>query len=99
MAGNKRKGKVVAESKKKKTRQEKEWEHVLAFLDTQGQPQLGIQIGESAQRQGSSPRVSSSSHSSSYDAQARVSRLSRQRQLLHLPGLDLGLVVDTHSHS
>jgi hypothetical protein len=50
MAGGKTKGKAAAEPKKKKTRQEKEWEHVLAVPDTQGQPQRGIRIGESAQR-------------------------------------------------
>jgi hypothetical protein len=40
MAGDKRKGKAVAEpkKKKKKTRQQKEWERVLAVPDTQGQP-------------------------------------------------------------
>jgi hypothetical protein len=48
---------------------------------------------------GSSPRVSSSSHNSSYDAQAGVSRLSRLRHLPHLHGLVLGLVEDTHSHN
>jgi hypothetical protein len=37
MAGDKRKGKVEAEPKKKKTRQE-EWECVLAVPDTHGQP-------------------------------------------------------------
>jgi hypothetical protein len=47
MAGDKRKGKVAAEPKKKKTRQE-EWERVLSMPDTQGQPQRGIRIGESA---------------------------------------------------
>jgi hypothetical protein len=99
MAGDKRKGKVVAEPKKKKTHQEKEWERVLAITNNQGQPQRGIQIGECAQRQGSSPWVSSNSHSSSNDAQVRVSRLSRQRNLLHLLGLVLGLVEDTHNHS
>jgi hypothetical protein len=36
MVGNKRKGKAVAESKKKKTRQQKEWDRVLSVLDTQG---------------------------------------------------------------
>jgi hypothetical protein len=49
-AGDKRKGKAVAEPKKKKTRQEKEWERVLSVADTQGQPQRGIKIGESPQR-------------------------------------------------
>jgi hypothetical protein len=48
---------------------------------------------------GRSPRVSSSSHNSSYDVQARVSKQSRQRHLLHLPGPVLRLVEDTHSHS
>jgi hypothetical protein len=39
MADDKRKGKAVAElKKKKKTRQQKEWERVLAVPDTQGQP-------------------------------------------------------------
>jgi hypothetical protein len=38
MAGDKRKGKAVAEPKKKKTGQQKEWERVLAVPDTQGQP-------------------------------------------------------------
>jgi hypothetical protein len=52
MVGDKRKGKAVAEPKKKKTRQEKEWDHVLLVLDTQGQSRRGIRIGESAQSQG-----------------------------------------------
>jgi hypothetical protein len=56
MAGDKRKGNATAELKKKKTRQEKEWEHVLAISDTQGQPQWGIHIGEGAQRQGEQPQ-------------------------------------------
>jgi hypothetical protein len=38
MASDKRKGKAVAEPKKKKTRQQKEWERVLEVPDTQGQP-------------------------------------------------------------
>jgi hypothetical protein len=37
IAGNKRKGKAVAEPKKK-TRQEKEWDRVLSVPDTKGQP-------------------------------------------------------------
>jgi hypothetical protein len=36
MAGDKRKGKEVAEPKNKKTRQQKEWERVLVVPDTQG---------------------------------------------------------------
>jgi hypothetical protein len=56
MAGDKRKGKAVAEPKKKKTRQEKEWDRVLSVPDTQGQPQRGIRIGESAQSQGEQPQ-------------------------------------------
>jgi hypothetical protein len=51
---------------------------------------------------GSSPRVSNSSSlssSSSYDGQVGISRQSRQSHLLHLPGLALGLVEDTPSHS
>jgi hypothetical protein len=55
MAGDKRKGKAAAEPKKK-TRQEKEWDLVLSVADTQGQPQRGIRIGESAQRLGEQPR-------------------------------------------
>jgi hypothetical protein len=56
MAGDKRKGKAVAEPKKKKTRQEKEWDRVLLVPDTQGQPQRGIRIVESAQSQGEQPQ-------------------------------------------
>jgi hypothetical protein len=47
MASDKRKGKAVAEPKKK-TQQEKKWDQVILVPDTQGQPQRGIQIGESA---------------------------------------------------
>jgi hypothetical protein len=36
MAGDKRKGKAAAEPKKKKTRQEKEWDCVLLVPNTQG---------------------------------------------------------------
>jgi hypothetical protein len=50
MAGDNRKGKVVTEPKKKKTRQEKEWDRILQVPYTQGQPLRGIRIGESAQR-------------------------------------------------
>jgi hypothetical protein len=64
MAGDKRKGKAVAEPKKKKTRQEKEWDRVLTVPDTQGQPQRGIWISEGTQSQGEQPRVSSSRQSS-----------------------------------
>jgi hypothetical protein len=56
MAGDKRKGKAVAEPKKKKTRQQNEWDHVLSVPNTQGQPQRGIWIGESAQDQGEQPQ-------------------------------------------
>jgi hypothetical protein len=52
MAGDKRKGKAVAELKRKKTRQQKEWERVLAVPDTQGQPHRGIWISEGTQGQG-----------------------------------------------
>jgi hypothetical protein len=55
MAGDKRKGKAVAEPKKK-TRQEKEWDRVLSVPDTQGQSQWGIRIGERAQSQGEKPQ-------------------------------------------
>jgi hypothetical protein len=55
MAGDKKKGKVVAELKQKKTCPEKEWDCVLLVLDTQGQPQRGLRIGESAQSQGKQP--------------------------------------------
>jgi hypothetical protein len=55
MAGDKRKGKAVAEPKKK-TRQQKEWERVLVVPDTQGQPQRGIRISEGIQGQGEQPQ-------------------------------------------
>jgi hypothetical protein len=55
MACDKRKGKAVS-TPNKKTRQEKEWDCVLSVLDTQGQPQRGIRIGESAQSQGEQPQ-------------------------------------------
>jgi hypothetical protein len=38
MAGDKRKGKAVVEPKKKKRRQQKEWDRVLIVPDTQGHP-------------------------------------------------------------
>jgi hypothetical protein len=56
MAGDKRKGKAVAEPKKKKSKQQKEWERVLAVPDTQGQPQRGIRISEGTQSQGEQPQ-------------------------------------------
>jgi hypothetical protein len=52
MAGDKWKGKAVAEQKKKKSKQQKEWERVLAVPDTQGQPQRGVWISEGTQSQG-----------------------------------------------
>jgi hypothetical protein len=52
MAGDKWKGKAVAEQKKKKSKQQKEWERVLAVPDTQGQPQRGVRISEGTQSQG-----------------------------------------------
>jgi hypothetical protein len=52
MEGDKRKGKAVAESKKKKTRQQKEWERVLVVPDTQERPQRGIRISEGTRSQG-----------------------------------------------
>jgi hypothetical protein len=55
MAGDKRKGKVIAEQKKK-SRQQKEWERVLEVPDTQGQPQRGIRISEGTQSQGEQPQ-------------------------------------------
>jgi hypothetical protein len=54
MAGDKRKGKAVAEQKKK-SRQQKEWDRVLAVPDTQGHPQRGIRISEGTQSQGAAP--------------------------------------------
>jgi hypothetical protein len=54
MAVDKRKGKVVAEPKK--SRQQKEWDIVLAVPDTQGQPQRGIRISEGTQSQGEQPQ-------------------------------------------
>jgi hypothetical protein len=55
MPGDKRKGKALAEPKKKKTRHQKEWERMLAVPDTQGQPQRGIRISEGTQGQGEQP--------------------------------------------
>jgi hypothetical protein len=55
MAGDKRKGKVVAEPKNKKSMQE-EWDRVLTVPDTQGQPQRGIRISEGTQSQGEQPQ-------------------------------------------
>jgi DNA primase len=56
MAGDKRKGKAVAEPKKKKTKQQKEWERVLAVPYTQGQHQRGIRISEDTRSQGKQPQ-------------------------------------------
>jgi hypothetical protein len=56
MVGDKRKDKAVAQPKKKKSRQQKKWDRVLAVPDTQGQPQRGIRIGESAQSQVEQPQ-------------------------------------------
>jgi hypothetical protein len=55
MAGDKRKGKAVAEQKKKKSKQQ-EWERMLAVPDTQGQPQRGIRILKGTQTQGEQPQ-------------------------------------------
>jgi hypothetical protein len=55
MAGDKQKGKAVAELKKKTT-QQKEWERVLTVPDTQGQPQRGIRILEGTRCQGEQPQ-------------------------------------------
>jgi hypothetical protein len=91
MAGDKRKGKAIAEQKKK-SRQQKEWERVLAVSDTQGQPQRGIRIQRAHRVRGSSPRVGSSSSSqrsihgssSSHVGQAEGTRpQSRQSHLPH----------------
>jgi hypothetical protein len=56
MADDKRKSKVVAEPKKNKTRQEKEWDKVLVVPDTQSQPQRGIRISEGTQSRGEQPK-------------------------------------------
>jgi hypothetical protein len=56
IAVNKRKGKAVTEPKKKKTRQQKEWERVLAVPDTQGRPQRGIRISEGTRSHGEQPQ-------------------------------------------
>jgi hypothetical protein len=56
MAGDKRKGKVVAAPKKKKSKQQKKWDRVLAVPNTQGQPQRGIKISEGTQSQGEQPQ-------------------------------------------
>jgi hypothetical protein len=72
MAGDKRKGKAVVEPKKKKTRQQKEWERVLAVPDTQGQPQRGIRISEGTQSQGEQPQ--------SEQQQQQAEQQTRQQQ-------------------
>jgi hypothetical protein len=103
MAGDKRKGKAVAESKKKKTRQESGT--VYFQCQTHRVSHRGVYGLERVHRvRGSSPRVSSSSRlsssNSSYVAQAEVSsQQSRQSHLPHWPGPDLGLVEDTLSRS
>jgi hypothetical protein len=74
MAGDKRKGKAVAEPKKKKTRQQKEWERVLAVPDTQGQPQRGIRISEGTQSQGEQP------HGEQQQQQAEQQTQQQQQQ-------------------
>jgi hypothetical protein len=51
MAGDKRKGKAIAEPKNMMTHQE-EWDRVLSVPDTQGQSQRGIRIREREQSQG-----------------------------------------------
>jgi hypothetical protein len=70
MAGDKRKGKAVAEPKKKKTRQEKEWDRVLAVPDTQGQPQRGIRISEGTQSGGAAPESAAAGARAAYTAAA-----------------------------
>jgi hypothetical protein len=104
MAGDKRKGKLVAAPKKKKSKQQKEWDRVLAVPDTQGQPQRGIKISEGTQSQGEQPRVSRQSSrlssSSNHDGQAEgTSQQSRQSHLPHWPGPDLGHGEVTPSRS
>jgi hypothetical protein len=78
MAGDKRKGKAVAEPKKKKTQQQKEWDRLLSVPDTQGQPQRGIRIEESDRVRGSSPRVSSSRFRSSSSTSLRQRSAARR---------------------
>jgi hypothetical protein len=56
MAGDKQNGKAVAEQKKKKSKQQKEWERVLAVPDTQEQPQRGIWISKGTQSQVEQPQ-------------------------------------------
>jgi hypothetical protein len=47
MTGDKKgKGKAVEKPKRKRTREQREWDHTLAVPDTQGQPQRSIRIHE-----------------------------------------------------
>jgi hypothetical protein len=80
MAGDKRKGKAVAEQKKKKKkrRQQKEWERVLAVPDTLGQPQRGIRISEGTQSQGE--------HLQSEQQQQQPEQQTRQQQQPRMSG-------------
>jgi hypothetical protein len=78
MVGDKRKGKAVAEPKKKKTRQQKEWERVLAVPDTQGQPQRGIRISEGTQGQGEQPQEQQPEQQTQHQQQPRHSGRGHQ---------------------
>jgi hypothetical protein len=85
MAGDKRKGKAVAEpKKKKKTRQQKEWERVLAVPDTQGQPQRGIRILEGTPSQGEQPQSEQQQAGRAVDTAAAAATSVRQRPPDHI---------------
>jgi hypothetical protein len=78
MAGDKRKGKVVVEPKKKKGKQEKEWGRVLAVPDTQGQPQRGIWISEGTRSQGEQPQSEQTKQQTQQQQQPRRSSRGHQ---------------------
>jgi hypothetical protein len=79
MAGDKRKGKAVAEPKKK-TRQQKEWERVLAVPDTQGQPQRGIRISEGTRSQGEQPQGEQQQQQQQAEQQTQQQQQQQQQQ-------------------
>jgi hypothetical protein len=78
MTGDKRKGKAVAEPKKKKSRQQKKWDRVLAVSDTQGQPQRGIRISEGTQSQGEQPQSEQQTEKQTQQQQPRRSGRGHQ---------------------
>jgi hypothetical protein len=78
MTSDKRKGKAVAEPRKKMTRQQKEWERVLAVPDIHGQPQRGIKISEGTQSQGEQPQSEQQTEQQTQQQQPRRSGRGHQ---------------------